>query len=93
MRFWAKIFRENRLVRDTTFEDTGTDSRTLKVFRALEECCRALDLPVPIWLKNNVRDFQRVAKARFRQDSFIESIDFDYLEFQVIEEDKNAGFI
>ena len=93
MRFWTKIFRENHLLRDTTFEDTGTDSRTLKVFRALEESCRALDLPVPIWLKNNVKDFQRVAKTRFRQDSFIESIDFDYLEFQVIEEDKGAGFL
>ncbi len=88
MRFWAKIFRENHLIKDMTFEDTGAGTRTIKVFHALEECCRALDLPVPIWLKNNVRDFQRVAKARFRQDSFIEAIDFDFLEFQVIEEDK-----
>lgn len=28
-----------------------------------------------------------VAKTRFRQDSFIEHIEFDYLEIQVIEED------
>ena len=27
------------------------------------------------------------AKTRFRQDSFVEEIDFDYLEIQVIEED------
>ena len=90
MRFWTKVFYENHLIKDTTCEDFGTDSRTFKVFRALEESCRALDLPVPIWLKNNVKDFQRIARARFRQDSFIETIDFDYLEFQVIEEDKGA---
>ena len=88
MRFWARIFHENHLLRDQTAEITGPESRTAKVFAGLELCCRELDLPVPIWLKNNVKDFQRVAKTRFRQDSFIESIDFDYLEFQVIEEDK-----
>ena len=30
---------------------------------------------------------RRHAKARFYQDSFIEQIDFDFLEIQVIEED------
>ncbi|MBQ6076461.1 MAG: hypothetical protein IJK86_10000 [Lachnospiraceae bacterium] len=88
MRFWAKIITDNHLIRDTVAERFGTESRTAKIFSALEECCAALNLPVPIWLKNNVRDFQRVAKARFRADSFIEEIDFDFLEFQVIEEDK-----
>ena len=90
MRFWLKVFQENRLLRDTVVEVPGELSRTAKVFQALEEGCRELDLPVPIWLKNNVRDFQRIARARFRQDSFIETVGFDYLEFQVIEEDKNS---
>ena len=35
----------------------------------------------------NINDFRRHAKTRFRQDSFVEEIDFDYLEIQVIEED------
>jgi hypothetical protein len=45
------------------------------------------DLGKPIWLESNIREFQRHAKTRFHQDSFIEEIDFDYLEFHVIEED------
>ena len=88
MRFWAKIIQDNHLLQDTVAERYGEERRTLKVFSALEECCATLGLAVPIWLKNNVKDFQRVAKCRFRQDSFIEEIPFDYLEFQVIEEDK-----
>ncbi len=92
MRFWAKIIRDNHLIRDTVTERNGSESRTAKVFSALEESCAVLNLPVPIWLKTNVRDFQRVAKARFRADSFIEEISFDYLEFQVIEEDKMQDF-
>ncbi len=34
----------------------------------------------------NIKDFQKHAKARFNQDNFIEVLDFDYLEIQVIEE-------
>ena len=47
----------------------------------------AFDLSVPLWLDVNIADFKRTAKTRFRQDSFVDHIDFDFLEFQVIEED------
>ena len=40
-----------------------------------------------LWLEANVNEFKRHAKTRFTQDSFIEQIDFDFLEMQVIEED------
>ena len=43
-----------------------------------------------IWKDNHlltVRHFKKHGKARFYQDNFIEQIDFDYLEIQVIEED------
>ena len=89
MRFWGKLFRDNRLLRDVTVEENGGETRTIKVFHALEEVCRELDLAKPIWLDANIREFQKVAKARFRQDSFIDEIPFDYLEIQVIEEDVN----
>ena len=87
MRFWAKIFTDNHLIRDTTVEVISGENRTMKVFQALEDVCLELDLPVPIWLKPNVKEFQKNASTRFRADSFIEDIPFDYLEFQVIEED------
>ena len=32
------------------------------------------------------QDFKYHDKARFTQDNFIETVDFDYLEIQVIEE-------
>lgn len=87
MRFWGKLIKDSHLLRDTVVELDSPAKRTAKVFEALKEVCMRFDLPVPVWLDNNVRDFQRVAKVRFRQDSFVEQIPFDYLEFQVIEED------
>ncbi len=86
-RVWGKIFKDNRLIRDITVSDSTEDTRTHKVFRALDEICRAFDLSRPIWLDSNIQEFKRHAKTRFRPDSFVDDIDFDYLEFHVIDED------
>lgn len=87
MRIWAKIFANNHMLRDTVVEDNNFDTRTHKVFRALEEVCLRFDLSQPAWLDKNLNEFRRHAKTRFYQDNFIETIDFDYLEFHIIEED------
>ncbi len=86
-RLWAKVFQNNRMLRDTVIEDDGRDTRTHKVFHALDEICRVFDLGRPIWLDSNISDFKRFSKTRFTQDSFLEPVDFDYLEIQMIEED------
>ena len=57
-------------------------------FDALEQACHDWDLPKPIWLQSNVKEFKQRSKTRFGQDSFIEKIDFDWFEIQVIEEDR-----
>lgn len=75
------------MLQDTCIEDAGTDTRTHKIFHALDEICYQFDLGKPIWLDKNISDFKRNSKTRFTQDNFIEVIEFDYLEIQVIEED------
>ena len=50
------------------------------VFQSIDDICYEFDLGKPIWLDANIKEFQRTAKTRFSQDSFIEQIDFDYLE-------------
>lgn len=86
-RLWAKIFKDNRMIKDTVIENSNTDTRTHKIFQALDEICYRFDLGKPIWLEATVNEFKRHAKARFTQDHFMEPIDFDYLEIQIIEED------
>lgn len=86
-RLWAKEFKNNRMIKDTVIEDPSDDTRTHKVFRAIDEVCYQFDLGKPIWLDATVSDFKRHDKTRFSQDNFIETIDFDYLEIHVIEED------
>ena len=85
-RLWGKEFKDNKMLIDTVIEDTSDDTRTHKIFHALDEICYEFDLSKPIWLDTNVEEFQRLAKTRFTQDNFVDSIDFDYLEIHVIEE-------
>lgn len=86
-RLWAKIFKDNHMLQDTCITDEREDTRTHKIFHALDEVCYQFDLGKPIWLDKTITEFKRHNKARFTQDNFIEAIDFDYLEIQIIEED------
>ncbi len=86
-RLWAKEFKDNHMLKDTVIADSSDDTRTHKVFHALDEVCFQFDLGKPIWLDSTIQDFKRHDKARFTQDNFIENIDFDFLEIHVIEED------
>ena len=87
MRIWFKLWKDNHLLQDTTIEDHSGETRTHKIFHALEECCYQFNLSQPIWLDSTIRDFKKHARARFTQDAFLESVEFDYLEIHVIEED------
>jgi len=86
-RLWAKIFKDNHMLRDTVIIDDSQNTRTHKIFRAIDDICNEFDLGKPIWLDSTVNEFKRHSKTRFIQDNFIEEISFDFLEIHVIEED------
>lgn len=87
MRIWFKMMKGTHLLKDTTITDESEETRTHKIFKAIDDVCYEFDLGKPIWLESNVNEFKRHAKTRFTKDSFVESIEFDYLEMHVIEED------
>ena len=84
---WGKLFKNNKMLKDFVYEDPSDLNRTRKVLAGLEAICHEFDLGVPIWLESNISDFKKVSRVRFTADSFVEEIDFSYLELQVIEED------
>lgn len=86
MRLWGKIWKNNHLLKDKVICNDTDDTRTHKILQSLEELCYDWDLSKPIWLDSNIRDFQRHDNTRFSSDNFIDSIDFDFLEIQIIEE-------
>ena len=87
MRIWFKMFENTHLLKDMTVTNETDETRTHKIFQAMDEVCYAFDLGKPIWLDKNVNEFKRHAKTRFTKDNFVEEIDFDYMEMQVLHED------
>ena len=79
---WVKTIRHHRTDRQATVPCARGDAHA-----ALREACHELDLPEPIWLEKNIKDFKRSSRCRFTQDSFLEPLDYDYLEMIVLEED------
>jgi len=88
-RLWVRLFKDNHMLKDTVICDDSFDTRTHLVMNSLEKACYEFDLAKPIWLNVNVKDFKMHSKCRFTKDSFIEDVDFDYMEIQVIEESYN----
>ena len=86
-RLWGKIFKDNRLITDHVVENISDDTRTHKIFHAIDILCLKFDISHPIWLDSNITDFKRHNKVRFNKDNFIDGCSFDYLEIQIIEED------
>jgi len=86
-RLWGKLVKDSRIVKSMTVERPEEDTRTHKIFAAVEQLCREWDLMNPIWLDSNISDFKKRAATRFYGESFIEQTDFDYMEIQVLEED------
>lgn len=88
-RLWGKIMKSNRFKADNVFEmDRPTLSREEKLKEGLEFLCYHFDIQLPMWLSDNEKDFAMYGKTRFYQDHFIENINFDYFEVEVIEDDK-----
>ena len=87
MRIWFKEMKGTHMIQDLVITDDSDDTRTHKVFSALEEACYELGLARPIWLDQAVKEFKAHAKTRFTRDAFVEELAFDYLEMQVLEED------
>ena len=50
MKIWFKLWKDTRLTASETVEIDDHDTRTHKIFRALEEACVRFDLGKPIWL-------------------------------------------
>lgn len=86
MKIWFQEWKDNHMLRDLVIEETADDTRTHRIFSALEKACYELDLGKPIWLDANITEFRKRAKTRFSSDHFVEEIEFDYLEMQILEE-------
>lgn len=78
MRFWGKIKTEDRIVRDLVQEDRDFTE-------ALVSLCTRFDVGKPIVCDKHFKEMSSFNRTIFYPDDFIESVDFDTLEIELID--------
>ena len=77
-----------KMVKNITIENSDSSlNRTKKIFNSIDEICYAYDLSKPIWLDKNIREFKKNSRTSFTKDNFVDEIEFDSMDIEVIEED------
>jgi hypothetical protein len=80
--------KDTKFVTDLVVEVPNKEmNRTQKVLESLDQLCMAFDIQKPMWFDKNTKEMKFFAKTSFHEDQFIETIDFDYFEIEIIEED------
>ena len=79
---WVRAIRNHRTDRQITVPCDRRDPR-----EALLEACHQLDLPEPLWLEKNEREWQDFGMTRFLPDAFFEKVHFERLEIEFIDPD------
>ena len=79
---WVRIIRRQRMDRQAVYPCTREDPQD-----ALEAACREMDIPKPIWLPKNQREWEEFGQTRFLPDAFVEPIGFQRLEIEFIDPD------
>ncbi|EYE87982.1 hypothetical protein Q428_10450 [Fervidicella metallireducens AeB] len=86
IRLWGKIIKENRILLNEVVICNEKIEYQQELKKCINELCYKFDISKPYWLPNNLEEFNKFKKTSFKQDNFIEEIDFDRFEIIVLEE-------
>ncbi len=60
--------------------------------KCLKEICQRLDISVPVWLKKHDLEFSQFKYVTFYPQDFVDEVDFDKLEVELIEDGKKSAW-
>ncbi len=92
MRIWAKVLQDHTIQQQTVREFSSARPSDLEGWSVLlHELCQDLDLCRPVILRKHVNDLVRFSRVVFKPADFIEPVDFDEFEIEVISEKKKRS--
>lgn len=83
----GRLFVANRMteIKEVTVESVDA-SYSKRLEAALIELCRQLDVPVPMWMKKNTREFAAFGQTIFFREQYTENVRFDRFQIRVLED-------
>ncbi len=85
MKLEGKIFRANLTIADIIVEQPDQPGSFVK---QLESClillCRQLEIPIPLWLDKNTKEFARFHQTIFFEEQFIDNVNFNRFQIKLL---------
>ena len=92
MKIWAKVLTDHRIMNETVREFSSARPSDMEGWSVLlHELCQDLDLCRPVILRKHVNDLKQFSRVVFKPADFIESVDFDEFEIEIIPEKKKKS--
>jgi hypothetical protein len=86
MKLEGKVFRGNLLLQVSEVErEQGSQSFTKCLEQCLVALCRSLEIPIPLWLEKNTKEFARFHQTLFFDGQFTEPVKFDRFQIRWLE--------
>ena len=84
IRIWGKVFKGEKIIKHSIVE---VEPKECTFFDMLKTLCEKVDIPTPVLLNKHLNDFNQFNIALFKQDDFIENINFDRFIIEYLTED------
>ena len=86
MKIWARLVTEDKIKKDMLYRSV------LKLTKDnyelwLRDICHELDIPNPVILNHHFKNFINFHNTKFRQDDFVETLDYDMFIVEDCKED------
>lgn len=91
-KLWAKKISKNHIINSVVVKNKEDISLLYKRDKCLKEICQKLDISVPVWLKKHDQEFSQFKYVTFYPQDFIDEVDFDKLEVELIDDDKKSAW-
>ena len=86
MRLEGTVYQGDLVInRQTLALSKEGQSFTKQLDRTLLALTKALNVPIPIWLQKNTREFTHFRQTMFFPEQFAETVNFSYLQIKLIE--------
>ena len=92
-KLWARKIKKNHIIDSITVKNKEQITSLEKREKCLKEICQKLDLSVPVWLKKHDAEFSEFKYVTFYPQDFIDEVDFDKLEIELLDDDNKSAWI
>ncbi|WP_326910781.1 hypothetical protein [Sedimentibacter sp. MB31-C6] len=87
-KLWAKKIKNNKIISSLNIKNDENLSPLEKREKCFKEICQKFDISVPLWLSKHNFEFNEFKYVTFYPNDFIDEIDFDKLEIEMIDDGK-----